>query len=666
MDGQINIMAKHTKLLEQIKKDLDVSIVNEKDERAKGTADAQFINGDQWPQGISEQRKGRVKLTINKMLAFLDQIDGDLRQNKQAVKISASDSHSDKDTASIIEGLVRYIERKSKAARVYAYAGTHIALSGRGAWRVLTDYVDETTFTQEIYVQRIRDAFSVYYDPGAVQEDKQDGRYFFIVEDIPKSTFKAEYKREPLDFSLGDSSHVNWMNDDTVRVAEYFYKKEVGTKRLFLLADGSVKAYVPEGMPIIRERNIPIHEIWWVKVDGNGVLEGPQKIAGTMFPVVLIWGKELCINGKTEVRGIARHAKDSQRMYNYWRSAHTELVALAPKQPYIIPDTVLGPHKATWDNAANENYPYLLYSPDMNNQNLRPYKEQPTMPSPGMIQEIQLADTDLRDTVGMHKAALGMSSNETSGVAISKRQTETDTGQYAYIDNVLSGIQTSGHIIVNMIPDVYDMEGTIRILGEDAKEQLINLGEQNIPSKIYDLSIGKYDVAIDTGPSYATQRDELVQKLQALLPSLPQNQIAVITDILFESMDMPKANDIAERLKKLLPEGMLNEDEIVRTDEERAKAEQQKQQQEQQEQMIQQLEQMKLQTEQMKLQSEQAQSQMDTKIAELKVQQEELKLQQKEVELAIKEEDISEQISQALHESDAEDTGQSAEPINNF
>ena len=332
-------MATHEKLLQQIKKDLDVSVENEKTERTKGNADAKFINGDQWTTEVSNDRKGRVKLTINKMPAFLDQIDGDLRQNKQAIKVSASDSQSTSDTANVIEGLIRYIERKSKASRVYAYAGTHVALSGRGAWRVLTDYVDETTFTQEIYIQRIRDAFSVYYDPGAVQEDKQDGRYFFVVEDIPKSTFRVKYKREPIDFNLSDSSHVNWMNDNKVRVAEYFYKKEVGTRKIFLLADGSIKTYIPEGVPVQKERNIPITEIWWVKVDGAGVLEGPQKIAGTMFPIVLIWGKELCIEGKTEVRGIARHAKDSQRMYNYWRSAHTEVVALAPKQPYILPDT---------------------------------------------------------------------------------------------------------------------------------------------------------------------------------------------------------------------------------------------------------------------------------------------------------------------------------------
>jgi len=666
------------KLMEQIKSDLDTSIENEKDERTNGQADISFIHGDQWPTDVQNDRTGRIKLTINKMPTFLDQIDGDLRQNKQGIKVRAVDSVSDDDTATIIEGLVRYIEQASLASRIYAYAGVHTAAGGRGAWRILHQYVDEISFTQEIKIQRIRDPYTVYYDPSAVDEDKQDGNYFFIVEDVSKKAFKKQYKREPIDFDAGDSSHINWMHDKTVRVAEYFYKKQVGTKKLFLLANGAVKSEVPEGAEVVRSRNVPIHEIWWAKVDGTGIIEGPQKIAGTMFPVVLVWGKELCVEGKVEVRGIGRYAKDSQRMYNYWRSAHTELIALAPKQPYILPDTILGPHKTIWDNAANENYPYLLYTPDPNNPSLRPYKEQPTMPSSGMLQEIQLADRDLRDTVGIHKAALGMASNETSGIAISKRETQSDTGQFAYIDNTLASIQTSGRIIVNMIPDIYDIEGTIRILGEDAKEKVITLGRQNLDGKVYDLSIGKYDVIIDTGPSYSTQREELVAKLQALLPALPQDQIAIITDILFDSLDMPGAAEISDRLKKLLPEGMLKEDDMPEKTEQQLMQEQQtKEQQAQREQQIASLEnmkleieQLKLQTEQMKLQTEQVQlnqdqvkSTTDTQIAQLKLEQENVRLQtlqtqgqQKEMDLALNEDAISDKIADALLEADREDS----------
>lgn len=660
---------KNAKLLEQIKKHLDASIENETEERTKGIADTKFINGDQWPDSVINARTDRVKLTINKMLTFLDQIDGDLRLNKHAIKVKAVDSLADPQTAQVIQGLTHYIERASKATKIYAYAGVHVAAGGRGAWRILSRYIDENSFTQEIHIQRIIDAYTVYYDPAAIQEDKQDGNYFFIVADMAKEEFKKQYKREPIDFSTGDASHTNWMNDNTVRVAEYFYRKEVGTKTLFLLADGAIKTEVDEWDEVIKTRDIPVTEIWWAKADGKDIIEGPQKIAGNMYPVVLVFGKELCVEGKVEIRGVARHAKDSQRMYNYWRSAHTELMALAPKQPYILPDTIIGPHKKVWDNAANENYPYLLYSPDPNNPNLRPYKETPTMPSSGMLQEIQLADQDLRDTVGIHKAALGMASNETSGKAITERRTQSDTGQYAYIDNVLSGIQTSGQIIVNMIPDVYDTEGAVRILGEDTKEVLIALGTQNLAGKIYDLSVGKYDLEVDTGPSYATQRDDLVLKLQALLPSLPQEQVAIVTDILFESMDMPKATDIAQRLKKLLPEGMIDENDIAMSDEERMQKEHQREQQQMQQQQVIELEamklqneQMKLQTEQMKYEQEQLQSQADTEIANLKLEQERVKLnnlhiqgQQKEIELQLADEDISDKIADALHEADTED-----------
>jgi hypothetical protein len=666
----------YTDLKDQIFEDLDIAIQNEHDERARGQEDISFINGDQWPSDVVDTRRKRVKLTINKMPAFLDQIDGDLRLNKRGIKVQAVDSYADEDRASIISGLIKHIEYASNASRVYAYAGMHAAAGGRGAWRILAQYVDDITFQQEIRIQRIIDAYTVYYDPAAIEEDKQDGRFFFVVADMPKKIFEQTYKREAVDFNTAGTNTLvrHWLQDNTVRVAEYFFRKQVGTKTLYLLKTGEITNQPLEAIDrdlIQDRRDIPISEIWWTKLDGSGIIEEPRKIAGTMFPIVLVWGKELCVNGKLEIRGLARHAKDPQRMYNYWRSAHTELIALAPKQPYIMPDTVIGPYKEIWDKAASENYPYLPYAPDPNNPNLRPFKEPPTMPSSGMLQEIQLADRDLRDTVGIHKAALGMTSNETSGVAIARRESQSDTGQYAYIDNTLAAIQTSGRIIVNMIPDIYNTERTIRIIGEDAKEKLVRLGIQNLQDKIYDLSIGKYDVAIDASPSYATQREELVAKLQALLPSMPQEQIAIVTDILFDSLDMPGAAKIAERLKKLLPEHILSEDErIPKTEEQLQMEEEAKQQQAMQmqqaaelEQMKVAIEQLKLQTQQMKLQTEQAQIEQeqlktaaDTQIAKLRLDQETIRLQQQELELALANEEISDKIANALHEVDMEET----------
>jgi len=541
--------------LAQMRARLDLAVTNESDERKKGTEDIKFINGDQWEAKVIADRKDRLNLTINKMPTYLDQIDGDIRQHKPGIKVKAVDNVDDKDSADVIEGLIRSIERNSGASRIYAYAGLHLTAGGRGAWRYLTDYVNDTSFDQNIKVMRIPNAYSVYYDPAAKQEDKQDGQFMFIVDDMSKEVYKDTYGNDPVDFSVDGTEYANWQNEGNVRVAEYFYKKKVSDRTLYLLEDGTTTYELGKGDQVKDQRSAPKYEIWWEKVDGKRILEGPRKVVGNMFPIVLVWGKQLFVDGKIDVRGIARHSKDAQRLYNYFSSNDAETTALQPKQPYLMPDVCLGPYKTSWDNAVDENYPYLPYVVDPNNPSLRPIREAPAMPSGGNAMQLQRADQDLRDTTGIQKAALGMQSNEKSGIAIRERKTETDTGQYAFVDNLSAGVRTGGQIMLGMIPEVYDTARMIRILGPDFKEKVVKINQQGG----IDITTGMYDVDIDVGPSFSTQREEFVDKISAILPSIPPEQAAMITDILFESMDFPRSDDIAERLKKLLPPGLLGD-----------------------------------------------------------------------------------------------------------
>ncbi len=259
------------------------------------------------------------------------------------------------------------------------------------------------------------------------------------------------------------------------------------------------------------------------------------------------------VDGRVEVRGIARHAKDSQRLYNYFVSNDAETTALQPKQPYLMPDVCLGPFQKTWDDSVDQNFPYLPYHVDEDHPQLKPYREQPAMPSGGNAVQLQRADQDMRDTVGIQKAALGMQSNEKSGIAIRERKIETDTGQYAFLDNLSVGVLTTGKIILSMIPEVYDAPRMLRILGPDYKEKIIAINQQGG----IDITSGLFDIDIDVGPSQSTQREEFVEKIAAILPNMPPEQVAMITDILFEMMDFSRADDIAQRLKKMLPPGIL-------------------------------------------------------------------------------------------------------------
>jgi len=546
--------------MQEIRAQMDRSVINEQDERDQGNADTKFINGEHWTPEAKASRKGRPCLTINDLPTYLDQIDGAIRSNKPGITVHGVDSVSDPATALVISGLVRRIERQSSASRVYGYAGLHTAAGGRGAFRVVTEFSNDEDMDQEIFIRKIKNPYSVFYDPDALQDDKQDGQYFFIVEDISVDSYNRKYKGSPIDFSTAGAGFNNWRSGEKVRVAEYFYRKQVDTKTIYVLEDGSLSKEAGENGKYKRKREIPITEIWWEKVDGKSILEGPIKVNGPMFPVVLVWGKELCVDGKVEVRGIARHSKDAVRMYDYWRSSHTETVALAPKNPYLIADTLLGEYGDVWKKAADELYFYLPYKTDPNNPTLRPFREQPPTGSPGMLQEIALAGQDKKDTIGIQDAMLGKKSNERSGVALRERRQTGELGHYAYVDNTGEGVKTGGKIVVGMIPFVFDRKKTIRILGPDYKEKIVGInGEPNKDGKIYNLSVGKYDVDIDVGPSYSTQRDEFVDKMGQILPNMTPERVDMISDILFDEMDMPRADEIAKRFRKTLPPGLLDD-----------------------------------------------------------------------------------------------------------
>ena len=538
---------KEKKILESMRKRLDASITAEADEREKGTNDLKFINGDQWEQSVIQQRgKGRLCLTINKLPTFLDQIDGDMRLNTPGISVNGVDDHDDPDTADVIEGLIRYIQRNSGADRIHSYAGIHAAAGGRGAWRILTDYIDDAGFEQEIRIKRIINPYSVYFDPAAEDDNKQDGQYFFIVTDMSRDEYRNQYNFEPVNYETDGKELANWQTETTVRVAEYFWKEKTGTKTLYQLENGDVVEEKPKKYQ--KKRTVPIYEIRWAKVDGKRILD-EGKIPGTMFPIVLCWGKQLCVDGKIESRGIARHAKDAVKMYNYFRSNDAESAALQPKQPYLMPDSCLGAYKEIWDKANDENYPYLPYKVDANFPNLRPIRERPPVSSSGNQAQIAIADSEMKDTIGIQEAGLGQRSNETSGVAIQKRKQESDTGMFAFIDNLAAAIETEAKIILSMIPEIYDYKKKLRILGKDMKEKIVSVND----GAGIDLTTGKYDVSISIEGSYSTQREEFQKKIETLLPHLNPEQIGVIAHKLFEMQDVHGFNDIAEILKKLLP-----------------------------------------------------------------------------------------------------------------
>jgi hypothetical protein len=74
--------------------------------------------------------------------------------------------------------------------------------------------------------------------------------------------------------------------------------------------------------------------------------------------------------------------------------------------------------------------------------------------------------------------------------------------------------------------------------------------------KIYNPSVGKYDVAVTTGPSYLTKRQEAMEAMSQILQANPKLW-QVAGDLFVKNMDWPGAQEIAKRLAKTIDPKLL-------------------------------------------------------------------------------------------------------------
>ena len=550
----------------------------------------------QWPADVLQTRgslqgqtiNARPCLTINKLPQHVHQVTNEQRMNRPGIKVIPADDKADVDVADVFNGVIRHIEYISDADVAYDTACENQVSYGEGYIRVLTEYCDDKSFDQDIKIGRIRNSFSVYMDPLIQDPAGADARWCFITEDIPKAEYERLYPDAApistlMSLGVGDQSIAQWIGENTIRIAEYFYIEY--EKHTLNLYPGNQTAFsgTPEdktlrmmfGKPI-RTREADRKKVKWCKINGYDILE-ERDWAGAYIPVVRVVGNEFEVDGQMYVSGLVRNAKDAQRMYNYWVSQEAEMLALAPKAPFIGYGGQFEGYEQQWKTANTNNWPYLEVNPDVTDGQGAvlplPQRAQPPMASSGLLQAKAGAAEDIKSATGQYNASLGMTSNERSGKAILARQREGDIGTYHYVDNLARAIRHIGRQLVDLIPKIYDTERIARIIGEDGEPSTVKMNpmqeepvkrivdqEGVLIEKIYNPSVGKYDVRVITGPGYATKRQEALESMAQLLQGNPQLW-QVAGDLFVKNMDWPGAQDLAKRFKKTIdPKVLADED----------------------------------------------------------------------------------------------------------
>ena len=116
----------------------------------------------------------------------------------------------------------------------------------------------------------------------------------------------------------------------------------------------------------VEVREVQTHDIYQMIFNGVEVIKEPTKWLGRYFPFFAVVGDELPLDDGVYRAGIVRAAKDPQRMYNYWRSASAESIALSPKQPYVGSMAMIKGFESEWLNANNNSQSFLPVTADTN------------------------------------------------------------------------------------------------------------------------------------------------------------------------------------------------------------------------------------------------------------------------------------------------------------
>ena len=566
----------------------------EADQRKEMLDTLRFVKlAEQWPEEVIKKRKaeGRPCLTINRLPAFAKQVTNDARQNRPAIKCHPVGDGADKETAEILNGLIRNIEYSSNAPVAYDTAIDFSVNCGIGYVTVDIDYADADTFDKDILIKRVSNPFSVYGDPMSTAADSSDWNRAFVTDKLSEKEFKKRYpKADAVNFETSDDRDDEWFEEGRIRIAESWIRERKAVN-LLKLTDGSLmmepeylklkEILDAQGITVEADRPSSIYVVKQRIITGAEVLE-TNDWPGKYIPIIPCYGEEVVVEGKRSFQSLFFNAKDSQRNYNYWRTATTELVALAPKTPFVGPTGAFDTDAEKWATANVDSHAYIQYDGPG-----APQRQAFAGPPAGALQEALNASDDMKNIMGLHDASLGAQSNETSGRAILARQREGDIATFNFIDNQSRMIRHVGAVLVDLIPKVYDVPRIIRVIKEDGSnysvpvnqkvQQIQPVGEDGQPPmqgqppqyqpvdedaqedvqgliKMFDLSAGKYDVTCESGPSFTTRREEAAEQMMQFVQSFP-GAAPLIGDLIAKNLDWPGADDIAKRLQGMLPPG---------------------------------------------------------------------------------------------------------------
>lgn len=522
---------------------------DEKPLRDKFVSDLKFASpdgDDQWDPQMKLQREqaGRPAMSFPRCHTFVQQVSNEARQKKPQIKF-APRLEQDKDTASVLEGLARYIQYDSQAQVAYETAIEYSAGGSFGYYRFLTEYCDDESDDLELKVIPVLDPLAVYgiLVPACFNRKP---KFAFVVEEIPKEEYKLLYPDSDmasLAWSEAEHRGEGWVGSEAVRIAEYWYVEE--TK--------------------VEGKRRPKTTVKFCKTNGLEILEDSEtEWPGSTIPIIAVLGKQMIMEGKPKLFSVVRPQKGAQQLINYSKSRIAETLSTSPVSPFMVAEGQINGYENEWKTLNTTVRPFLTYKTvDNEGRPIPPPARQTFEPPIQALSAFVLQEVDdLKATSGIFDASLGNQANETSGRAILARKDQSSLTTMHYIDNLARSFKQGGDIIAEIVPKIYDTEREIEILGEDEKQKVITINKQYVDEdgkpRHYKVKNVKMSYVVTMGQAFDSKRMESFDTMQQVLSTSP-NLLPMVGDIFFRNSDLAGADQLAERFKKMLPPNLQDD-----------------------------------------------------------------------------------------------------------
>ena len=578
---------------------LAICIEAESDNRVRGKNAIAFREGDQWDDDpTSTVSEDSPELTINLTDAMIERVENNIRQQRPRGKCHPVGEGADIEIAELINGIGRHVEVRSEAGVAYDTASASALDAGWGYFRLIAEYVDARSFQKDLRILPIRNIFTVYMDPSAVMPHGSDQGWCLISVKMKREEYRRRYGSALIgpwaDTGMA-APNFDWEGKEEIRLAEYFrirekaeklfqirgqggeeftkYRSELPrnpeTKQLYAL-DQVSEMLAERGLRIDGDRDSVKRQVEWFRLNGTKVVER-QEIPGTYIPVFRVEGKSKDIDGRIRRRGMVEAMMDPQRMVNYGEVAKIKRLGLAPKAPWVAAEGQLDGREDEWAEANQRPTTVLTYKPVIIETGSGPVMMPPPQRQPpaqieqGFSEFVQGMRSNLMAVAGMpNEPGQDKQGEVISGKAIARRQFLSDQSHFQYYDNLTLAIAQCWRVMVEWIPFYFSEQRMQRIIGEDSTPRMVTLNHEQVDDETgvkrvkNDLSVGRYDVVMDTGPGYETKREEGAENLLDMLQIQGLAEIVAKTgpDLVFRSIDHPYMQELADRLMAATPEGM--------------------------------------------------------------------------------------------------------------